>query len=1500
MAMTPEEEELEKFIAAMNDVQSTEKVAEGLKTKSPEQMLQEYEATMDKTISQSPEAPGIGTKALSLVQGLTGGILPAAAGALRTMPPIGPSGEVVYDDEYRQRKLLDEYTATRDAVAAPLEEAARLEPGYETGGQIASMALPLGLGIAKGGPLLVAGIKEAKQLGTLGQYGINAAKQVLKVAPVLAAGGAVESVISAPVTPGTLTTPEQAIPMAIEGGKTALEMAPLTLLLGPAAKKYNFRETPSITRFKVEAPPAPLSPAKADLTRFNIDYPEAPDRVAELAAEIKQLNSALVQALRAGDNKTANAIREQLAPLKAEDKILRPEIDTEAERIAKLESNKNAAFTKEGFRAAMTDEELEAAAVAKAATAKKPKFILPERSVAPYRAEANRRLYPSTKPNKNKGNVPDEETTQFEGIDVGAEEKAIETAVKASHAARKKTQSREYFSNRRFYGNDIDDVEVKDILKDPNHPLLTEPVKAAASADKGYQLAMREWQPNKNLDWRTGEPDYVRTGEQIILMNNDLAPVQRSKLAFREKPDPKALGNMFPSQEKAVEKIEDLWRPVNDRVVASKLANPKVTWERQDTFGQGVYGRVYPVVDRNGKPKAAKISFVDAMNRSMAAETHAHEKEVARAIQNVRANATPTEKSLYLKHFPDFEQIIDRPDNPDGYIIVMQELRPMNDIEKAELFEGRKILKDRLEKQGYKNVDAYMDTSGPDFILPTDSDFSGHPDPATMANLPWKDKYRRVLSPNDYKNMTPRVRSAYKALEYMSGEKGIGWGDLHSLGNALIDPKTGAYVFQDVGLFQLKNASNPMHRYNQSRNYDQRVAAELAGAEARIGDAEALAADIAENEARAPRPLADKATVERARAAGKAIKTLPPDEMARRFKQPNRSAGAMAAEPGFYEDANGQMVFWSGQQMLSTKPKTSVSAALERLNPTDISTGRAAEPEQMEFDFAPIKPGSREEAARSAKLALYQLEKAKTQDLLQSKAEQEYESQFKGEPDKAYKDTLARFLPRTSTDKKFGEALIKAGLAPLDRTKLLNPVKSKIYYKDDPDNDFLLSPEIGKGSFGRAYSVIDQNGNQKIAKISDVANPTEYNIQSALHEKRVAQAIQQLQRDATPEEKKYLRHFPTFEAILPNPLEPKNGFIFVMDELRDLNDYEFALLFKGKSAVEQALNVKGWTGMRPDFDFPTGYRFRKALTPDDYADMPPNVRRFYEALEWLADEKDIKWDDLHKEGNVMVDPKTNELVALDIGQFTLRGELPPGNTTSDQGFAGTSGNLRRLAEQAVQAESAIAGYRARNPQGMVRIPFFGNKSKPQKELPSAGSTTGGTAMIPVGSKDIVKRAKGPGVIERAEKALRTAKDKLNLQEFRDERNILDSEYNFYNAKLAKATTEREIRAAERELSNVAMKRATFSTKYPDIQDFDVAVKAANKSQKAMDWRREMLGSAADGESPGALLLRADEESLRDRKSRLINKMVDTFRKYPQMLEKELTDDHPVKVAWDTW
>jgi predicted nucleic acid-binding Zn-ribbon protein len=148
-------------------------------------------------------------------------------------------------------------------------------------------------------------------------------------------------------------------------------------------------------------------------------------------------------------------------------------------------------------------------------------------------------------------------------------------------------------------------------------------------------------------------------------------------------------------------------------------------------------------------------------------------------------------------------------------------------------------------------------------------------------------------------------------------------------------------------------------------------------------------------------------------------------------------------------------------------------------------------------------------------------------------------------------------------------------------------------------------------------------------------------------------------------------------------------------------------------------------------------------------------------------------------------------------------------------------------------------------------------------------------MIPVGSKDIIKRAKGPGVIERARKALRRATDDLNLEDFRSERDILESEYDFYNYKLHKATTEPEIRAAERELALASSDLDIHKSVYPDMQDFEAEVKEIN-----------------DAQASGIYVNR--------RKVQLINKMIETFRKYPQMMDPRLADDHPVKVAWDTW
>ena len=448
------------------------------------------------------------------------------------------------------------------------------------------------------------------------------------------------------------------------------------------------------------------------------------------------------------------------------------------------------------------------------------------------------------------------ETSPAEKAMVRRAEKEYEKQFSSETAAEaaKKEGSKSFWANRPDPELNLGVDEVDEIMMNPAHPLLREPIQAAASADKGYQLALREWKPNK----RTPR----RNAEQIILMNSGLAPLPRSKLAERTIDQYDADGKLIPEDELLELLMEDapteLWNPVNERGAAGNLENPNLTWKRNDSFGSGASGRVYPVIDRNGNRKVAKIS-IGQFNSDIA--THKYEKEAARVIQNVRANATPNEKSLYLKHFPDFQQILDRPDSSTGYIFVMDELRPMNDIEKAELFDGRKILKELLEKKGYKNVDEYMNATGQDFRLPSSHNIAIMP--KTPHAVPG---YRRVLTATDYDNMTPRVRSFYKALEFMSGKHGIGWGDMHP-GNVMINPKTGDYVASDIGSYNQRN--NPDYYY---RFPDTQIQAESRGTDARVGDAKALAADIAENE-----------IIARARAADKDIKALSPAEMARRF-----------------------------------------------------------------------------------------------------------------------------------------------------------------------------------------------------------------------------------------------------------------------------------------------------------------------------------------------------------------------------------------------------------------------------------------------------------------------------------------------------------------------------------------------------------------------------------------------------------------------------------------
>ncbi len=324
--------------------------------------------------------------------------------------------------------------------------------------------------------------------------------------------------------------------------------------------------------------------------------------------------------------------------------------------------------------------------------------------------------------------------------------------------------------------------------------------------------------------------------------------------------------------------------------------------------------------------------------------------------------------------------------------------------------------------------------------------------------------------------------------------------------------------------------------------------------------------------------------------------------------------------------------------------------------------------------------------------------------------------------DPGYMAALENFKPTNNAEKANGVLLMQNNLAPLQVPRNLEP--KKLY--DPTDEQFYSnSALLGEGVFGKAYSVVDQAGRRKVAKISSPMDYDPITVDNLKYEREVAETMRKLRASAKPEDQKYLRHFPIIEKVLENPIDKKNGFIFVMDELRPMNDYEYALLFKGKSAIERQLKSKGWTrdavkehvdaikeqniiqverelrkqglkekeikkridilrkkDIEPEFDFPTSYRSRRPLRPSDYDNLPPNVRRFVKALEWLADEKGIKWDDLHQ-GNVMIDPKTGEYVALDMGQFNLPGRYPPGMDTHG-GFA--SAQTRALAVEAAKKE----------------------------------------------------------------------------------------------------------------------------------------------------------------------------------------------------------------------
>ena len=323
------------------------------------------------------------------------------------------------------------------------------------------------------------------------------------------------------------------------------------------------------------------------------------------------------------------------------------------------------------------------------------------------------------------------------------------------------------------------------------HPLLSEPIEAARKSGAknlktlenwemplfAYEPGVRRGREGRTIIMIDGKPvDYANALDHLALMNKDIAPI-------------------------GIPIVRPLGYPPVPGVDPKDI---KYKYDPKSFLGQGVYGSVYRVVDRDGRARAAKVLNPGRMSPGIIANTK-HERAVSETFRELRENATKEELELYFKHFPVFHQILDNPLDSNGFITVMDELRPMTIEEKTALMSGQAALYDLLKSRNHFD------------------NFTGGPPPRPNPNLtfglprsfnvqpylrPVDNPARVGLLASDYKNMTPKIRKLYTALEYMSDTYGMHWEDLHA-NNILVDKKTGEYVANDVGLFWNRGVKPP-------------------------------------------------------------------------------------------------------------------------------------------------------------------------------------------------------------------------------------------------------------------------------------------------------------------------------------------------------------------------------------------------------------------------------------------------------------------------------------------------------------------------------------------------------------------------------------------------------------------------------------------------------------------------------------------------------------------
>ena len=280
----------------------------------------------------------------AFIRGVTGETMPFIQGALTSATAnIGDTANTLMLGMPVSDKMDKDFVLARDIVKRDLEKAANEYPDIE----------------AAATPVALMGAAGALAATAPASLPLLAARYTLPRLGAAALSSGAESMMARPSEEGKITNPIDML-----DAQTAIETA-IGTALGPLFIKPGAKAKPATKVKPADIAPPSLPPS--------LPNPHLGRDIADIETELRQVGSQRAKAIRSNDKDAVKAIDINRKLLLEAQLIKRPELATARENLAAKETAKDAVMTAEGHRAYMSDEEIEAAAVAREAAAAKKK-----------------------------------------------------------------------------------------------------------------------------------------------------------------------------------------------------------------------------------------------------------------------------------------------------------------------------------------------------------------------------------------------------------------------------------------------------------------------------------------------------------------------------------------------------------------------------------------------------------------------------------------------------------------------------------------------------------------------------------------------------------------------------------------------------------------------------------------------------------------------------------------------------------------------------------------------------------------------------------------------------------------------------------------------------------------------------------------------------------------------------------------------------------------------